>query len=99
MFVQGPTIGDVNGDGYTDVVVPTASGKIFVLKGADGSYVGPYPFKTHGRVMAPVLLVDLSKRDADRKGLTLAVTSFDGYFYLIDGPTGCADAIDIGETS
>lgn len=97
--MQGPTIGDVDGDGHTDVVVPTSSGKIYVLKGTDGSFVGPYPFKTHGRVMAPVLLVDLSNRGADRKGLTIAVTSFDGYFYLIDGPTGCADAIDIGETS
>jgi hypothetical protein len=49
--------------------------------------------------MAPALLVDLSKRSSERQGLTIAVTSFDGYFYLIDGPTGCADAIDIGETS
>jgi hypothetical protein len=31
--------------------------------------------------------------------MTLAATSFDGYFYLIDGQTTCADVIDIGETS
>lgn len=49
--------------------------------------------------MAPALLVDLNKRKAERKGLTIAVTSFDGYFYLIEGSSGCAEAIDIGETS
>ena len=97
--MQGATIGDVDGDGHTDVVIPTASGKIFVLRGSDGGMVAPFPFRTHGRVMAPALLVDLNKQDAGRKGLTIAVTSFDGYFYLIEGSTGCADAIDIGETS
>lgn len=92
-------MGDVDGDGHTDIVVPTTSGSIYVLKGQDGSHVGPYPFRTHGRVMSPALLVDLSKRGAERKGLTIAIGSFDGYFYLIDGPTGCAEAIDIGETT
>lgn len=99
IVAQGPTIGDVDGDGHTDVVVPTASGKIFVLRGSDGVFVAPFPFRTHGRVMAPALLVDLNKRKAERKGLTIAVTSFDGYFYLIEGSSGCAEAIDIGETS
>ncbi|KAG0582223.1 hypothetical protein KC19_3G044000 [Ceratodon purpureus] len=99
IVAQGATIGDVDGDGHTDLVIPTASGKIFVLRGSDGSLVAPFPFRTHGRVMAPALLVDLNKQDAGRKGLTIAVTSFDGYFYLIEGSTGCADAIDIGETS
>ncbi|KAF8402711.1 hypothetical protein HHK36_010799 [Tetracentron sinense] len=96
---QGPTIGDVDGDGHTDVVVPTLSGNIYVLNGKDGSYVRPYPYRTHGRVMNQVLLVDLSKRGEKQKGLTLITTSFDGYLYLIDGPTGCADVVDIGETS
>ncbi|BBM96733.1 hypothetical protein MPTK1_1g00230 [Marchantia polymorpha subsp. ruderalis] len=99
LISQGPTVGDVDGDGHTDIVVPTTSGSIYVLKGQDGSHVGPYPFRTHGRVMSPALLVDLSKRGAERKGLTIAIGSFDGYFYLIDGPTGCAEAIDIGETT
>ncbi|CAM6082341.1 unnamed protein product [Calypogeia fissa] len=99
LISQGPTVGDVDGDGHTELVVPTSSGNIYVLKGSDGSNLEPYPFRTHGRVMAPALLVDLSRREAPKKGLTIAVGSFDGYFYLIDGPTGCAEAIDIGETS
>ncbi|PIA54423.1 hypothetical protein AQUCO_00900758v1 [Aquilegia coerulea] len=96
---QRPTVGDVDGDGHTDVVVPTLSGNIYVLSGKDGSFVHPYPYRTHGRVMNQVLLVDLSKREEKQKGLTLVTTSFDGYLYLIDGPSSCADVVDIGETS
>ncbi|KAJ1411284.1 hypothetical protein SESBI_21327 [Sesbania bispinosa] len=95
----GPTVGDVDGDGHTELVVPTLSGKIYVLDGRDGSSIGRYPYITHGRVMNQVLLVDLSKHKEKKKGLTIVTTSFDGYLYLIDGPTGCADVVDIGETS
>ncbi|GLT52688.1 hypothetical protein SLA2020_260120 [Shorea laevis] len=96
---QGPSVGDVDGDGHTDLVIPTLSGNIYVLSGKDGSIVRPYPYRTHGRVMSQVLLVDLSKRGEKSKGLTIVTTSFDGYLYLIDGPTSCADVVDIGETS
>ncbi|CAA7051069.1 unnamed protein product [Microthlaspi erraticum] len=99
LIPQGPSIGDVDGDGHTDVVVPTTSGSIYVLSGKDGSIVRPYPYRTHGRVMNQVLLVDLNKRGEKKKGLTIVTTSFDGYLYLIDGPTSCADVVDIGETS
>ncbi|KAK1264742.1 hypothetical protein QJS04_geneDACA011425 [Acorus gramineus] len=96
---QGPTVGDVDGDGHTDVVIPTISGNIYVLSGKDGTIVRPFPYRTHGRVMNRVLLVDLSNRNEKQKGLTLVTTSFDGYLYLIDGSTACADVVDIGETS
>ncbi|XVF76766.1 hypothetical protein PTKIN_Ptkin13bG0293400 [Pterospermum kingtungense] len=96
---QGPAVGDVDGDGHTDIVIPTLSGNIYVLSGKDGSIVRPYPYRTHGRIMNQVLLVDLSKRGQKSKGLTIVTTSFDGYLYLIDGPTSCADVVDIGETS
>ncbi|XP_057458698.1 protein DEFECTIVE IN EXINE FORMATION 1 [Lotus japonicus] len=99
LIPQGPTVGDVDGDGHTELVVPTLSGKIHVLDGRDGSSIGRYPYITHGRVMNQVLLVDLSKPKEKKKGLTIVTTSFDGYLYLIDGPTGCADVVDIGETS
>ncbi|KAK4730484.1 hypothetical protein R3W88_023472 [Solanum pinnatisectum] len=96
---QGPSVGDVDGDGHTDIVVPTVSGNIYVLSGKDGSIIRPYPYRTHGRVMNQVLLVDLTKHGQKKKGLTIVTTSFDGYLYLIDGPTSCADVVDIGETS
>ncbi|CAL9198700.1 protein DEFECTIVE IN EXINE FORMATION 1-like isoform X1 [Musa acuminata AAA Group] len=99
LIPQGPTVGDVDGDGHTDIVIPTVSGNIYVLSGQDGSHVRPFPFRTHGRVMNQILLVDLNKRNEKLKGLTLVTTSFDGYLYLIDGSTACADVVDIGETS
>lgn len=98
LIPQGPTIGDVDGDGHTDVVIPTVSGNIYVLSGRDGSIVRPFPYRTHGRLMTQVLLVDLSKRGENKKGLTLVTPSFDGYLYLIDGSSACADVVDIGET-
>ncbi|WVZ16819.1 hypothetical protein V8G54_009801, partial [Vigna mungo] len=97
--VAGPTVGDIDGDGHTELVVPTLSGKIHVLDGRDGSSIGRYPYPTHGRIMNQILLVDLNKPKEKKKGLTIVTTSFDGYLYLIDGPTGCADVVDIGETS
>ncbi|KAI0504204.1 hypothetical protein KFK09_015154 [Dendrobium nobile] len=98
LIPQGPTIGDVDGDGHTDVVIPTISGNIYVLSGRDGSFVPHFPYRTHGRVMSRVLLVDLTKRGENKKGLTLVTTSFDGYLYLIDGSSACTDVVDIGET-
>jgi hypothetical protein len=80
-------------------VVPTVSGNIYVLSGKDGSKVQPFPYRAHGRIMSPVLLLDMSKRGEKPQGLTLATTSFDGYLYLIEGSSGCADVVDIGETS
>ncbi|KAE8696532.1 Protein DEFECTIVE IN EXINE FORMATION 1 [Hibiscus syriacus] len=67
--------------------------------GKDGSVVHPYPYRTHGRVMNQILLVDLSKPGEKSKGLTFVTISFDGYLYLIDGPTSCADVVYISETS
>ena len=97
--MQGPTVGDIDGDGHTEIVIPTASGNIYVLKGSNGHTMRPFPFRTHGRVMAPVLLVDFNKENSERRTLTLVATSFDGYLYLIDGSTACADVVDVGETS
>jgi hypothetical protein len=69
------------------------------LEEKDGSKIQPFPYRAHGRIMSPVLLLDMSKRGEKPQGLTLATTSFDGYLYLIEGSSGCADVVDIGETS
>ena len=39
------------------------------------------------------------KGKGEGEGLHLAMLSFDGFLYLVDGYSGCWDAIDIGETS
>lgn len=91
-------MGDVDSDDRMDLVILTSFGNIYVLRGFDGSKVDPYLFRTHGCVMSPTLLFDLTGLGAEQKGLMIAVELFDGYFYLIDGPTGYTEAIDIGET-
>ena len=108
LIAQGVTIGDVDGDGRMEVVVGTSSGAVHVLRGDTGAPSSPFPFFTGGRVMSPVLLTNLrgafsskksSEKIASDRGLTLVVTSFDGYVYVIDGARGCYDVLDIGETS
>ncbi|GFP86256.1 hypothetical protein PHJA_000769400 [Phtheirospermum japonicum] len=96
---QGPSIGDVDGDGHTDIVVPTVSGNIYVLSGKDGSFVRPYPYRTHGRVMNQVLLVDLKKRGEKQKGLTIVTTSFDGYSMVLADNVDGGDDLDLVVTT
>lgn len=104
LVAQGATGGDVNGDGRTEVVVATSDGRVWVLDGATGKDVAPFPVRTRGKIMAPVTPLRLRQGDASPatdgdSALTLVVASFDGFLYFIHGKTGCADAVDVGETS
>eukprot|EP00891_Asterochloris_glomerata_P005963 jgi/Astpho2/5963/e_gw1.00080.8.1_t len=92
---QGVTLGDVNGDGRLEVVFGTTSGQIFVLDGHTGKNIPNFPFQTLGRIAAPVLVTQLTPGLSQQ----LVVMSFDGHLYMVDGLTGCADSIDIGENS
>lgn len=83
--VQAPSLGDINGDGVLEVVIATASGAVHALSGISGRDVAPFPFRTRGRITAPVLLVRL--RDAG-PALHTVVQSYDGHLYAIDGITG-----------
>ena len=95
LISQGVTAGDVNGDGDLELVFGTASGHIFVLRGVDGLDSPGFPFRTRGKINAPVMITRLS----DGPSQHLIVPSFDGYLYMVDGSSACADTIDIGETS
>ena len=99
------TVGDVDGDGKTDIVFGTSSGHVWALNGENGEVLTGFPYKTGGRIVAPVMLTDLHgsaeytpKADAS-KGLHLVIPSFDGYVYIIDGKTRCTNKIDFSEHS
>lgn len=42
------TFADVNGDGELEVVVGTYNGRVYVLHGATGTDVAPFPFQVEG---------------------------------------------------
>jgi len=96
-ITAGATFADVDGDGNIEVLLGSNNGHVHVLSGVTGMDVGPFPFKTFGKIMAPVLPVKLD--DPGMPGLQLVVMAFDGFLYAIDGKTACADSLDIGETS
>ncbi len=85
--LQAPSLGDINGDGVLEVVFASASGAVYALSGISGRDVAPFPFRTRGRITAPVLLVRL--RDSG-PALHAVVQSYDGHLYAIDGVTGGA---------
>uniref|UniRef100_A0A7S0RKX6 DEX1 C-terminal domain-containing protein n=1 Tax=Chlamydomonas leiostraca TaxID=1034604 RepID=A0A7S0RKX6_9CHLO len=95
LVAQGATAGDINNDGELEIVFGTSSGHIYAVSGSTGLDAKNFPFRTHGRVQAPVLITRLLDGPAQH----LIVMSFDGYLYLVDGMTACADTVDIGETS
>ena len=57
-----------------------------VLRASTGQAVDPFPFRVFGKVMSPPLLTKLD--DPKELGLQIVLTAFDGFLYIIDGPTG-----------
>eukprot|EP00736_Rhodelphis_marinus_P000831 Rmarinus@m.13843 len=56
---SSPTLVDMTGDGALDVVVGASTGKVFVLKGTDGSNVAGFPVSIGASVQAQVAAIDL----------------------------------------
>ena len=42
---QGPTLGDVNGDGVVDVIVATTNGHVWALNGRTGDTLRNFPVR------------------------------------------------------
>jgi hypothetical protein len=84
LVVQAVTFGDVNGDGELEVVFGTTSGYLYAVSGRTGLDIPNFPFKTHGRIAASVLITQLSQGLSQQ----LVVMSFDGHLYMVDGISG-----------
>lgn len=93
----GITLGDVDGDGVLEAVFGTFDGRIYVLDGRSGADKDGFPFRTYGRIVTPITLTKLD--DPKSKGMQMAVVSHDGFLYVIDGISACADTLDLGEPS
>ena len=96
--------GDVNGDGFVDIVLATASGGIYALDGRHGAVLPNFPVMAQGPILAAVLLVNLNNTAPPAvpeagKGLHLVVPSHDGFLYIVSGATGCYELLALGERS
>ena len=84
-LLQGATFGDVNADGRLELAFATNTGAVYLVEGATGHDLLGFPFRTRGRIMAPVLL---TRAMAATAGLQAVVPSSDGHLYVIDAATG-----------
>lgn len=96
-FTAGVTFGDVNADGQLEAAFATNDGRVYLIDAATGITLKGFPFRTFGKVTAPVLI---TKLDTDKiPGMQLVVTSHDGYLYAINWDGSCASTVDLGEAS
>ncbi|KAK9842754.1 hypothetical protein WJX74_001858 [Apatococcus lobatus] len=94
-ILQAASLGDVNGDGKLEVVVGTENGGLHVLEGSSGVSVPNFPFQAQGYISAEVLLTRLTPGPS----MQLVFMAHDGLLYMVNGISGCADSIDVGEAS
>lgn len=62
----------------------TTSGYLYAVSGKTGRDIPKFPFRTHGRIAAPILITQLSQGLSQQ----LVVMSFDGHLYMVDGISG-----------
>jgi len=83
-ILASPAVGDVNGDGWPEVVVTAGDWYLYAFKGGDGSVLWKHslgtPVPLTGQLSSP-LLTDLDS-DGD---VEISVGSSDGTFYCIKG--------------
>ena len=88
---QAVSVADIDGDGGLEVVFGTVSGQLWALRGNNGSVVPRFPFKTNGKIVAPVTIL------TPHFAMPLLIfPSFDGRVYVANAQ-GCMTSVDIGE--
>jgi len=97
-FTAGATLGDVDGDGQLEAVFGTNDGRVYVVDAATGITKKGFPFRTFGKITAPILITKVDSTDSN-PGMQIVLTSHDGYLYAIDIENHCARSLDLGEAS
>lgn len=94
---QAVSIADVDQDGVLDVLVGSSAGQVWAYRGDTGKLLPHFPFKTDGKIIAPLTI--LTPSDHSPSSLPLIIfPSFDGRLYIVNA-AGCSQSIDVGERS
>lgn len=80
-----PAVGDLNSDGFNDVLVADAKGFIYALDGRTGGSIWNRPYRTGTPIFSSPCLGDVNQKDGR---LDLIVGSDRGKVYTIDGDKG-----------
>ena len=88
---QAVSVADIDNDGTLDVVLGTVSGHLWALHGNNGSVLPRFPFKTNGKIVAPITIL------TPHYAMPLLIfPSFDGHVYVANA-AGCMTSVDLGE--
>ena len=83
--LASPSLGDLNGDGYVNVVAADIQGTIYALDGRQGGLIWNSEFRSSGgAITAPPLLVDINEKDGE---LDVVVGTTTKGVLAIDGGT------------
>jgi M6 family metalloprotease-like protein len=82
LIESSPILGDVDGDGYPDIIVGTKNKQILAYN-KDGKMVDGFPLPVNGAVTSSSILLNLDKKDVNAELLTV---SDDGFIYAWDLP-------------
>ncbi len=93
---NGPTVGDIDGNGSIDVVIGTAEGFLYAFDGENGKPLAGFPLQFPASIRAEVALVHLRS-----PGLHLIFVAGSN-LYLVDGAKpqpSCVFSVPVGESS
>jgi len=77
---SSPVIGDVNGDGFLDIIFGCDNGCLYAINGINGSLI--WKFKTNGFIQSSPALIDFNGT------IYIVFGSYDGNIYLLFGLNG-----------
>ncbi|XP_052769103.1 uncharacterized protein LOC128209205 isoform X2 [Mya arenaria] len=92
----GSRLIDIDGDGYSEVIIPTNEGDIYAISGVTGKVLDHWPIRIGHPILSNVIATHVSRT---RKTLDLVFLSNDGVLHVISTDQSCRAHFPIGETS